>query len=412
MSAIITSSRSLLRLYIRDYDVVAQGWQQQRTTSRRRLLMSKANWYTQDHHHHHLAMGHADSHHHWYSRIILIRQKPLLQRIGYFVRLIRIPIVAAGIFSLGYHQGVIESQRNPQHFQKELMDAMLKASSPDGGHVLAEILSEHDVQGRGAGRKMATSRNHQVAGVATKIIEQAKLHIERELEKAETEARAALLASTESTGLSEDEIVTKVAKSRSVSKWQEAKWRVIGSDLDTEPWRFVFVDGPGPNAWVAELLPKRIFITTSLLDFADTIDEVAFVLGHEMSHFIHGHVSRSNEVSKNLKTAEILLLTMDPTEGMLAFGVIALLDMIRRTIEASYSREQENEADELGLMLVNACGEYDLEAGSKFMYRLHRREDKSIVPLLDTHPPSLERARNLYREAKELLQNGRDQPKS
>jgi Zn-dependent protease with chaperone function len=397
MSACITSTRGLLRRYVCVNNAGLKIWQQSR--SRRRWVWQSS------HDQHHLHPHHVDSH--WYSRIVVFRQKPILQRIGYIVRLVRIPIVAAGIFSLGYHQGVIESQRNPQYFQKQLMDAMLLDCCPDGD-VKAEILSELDVQGWSAATKIATSRNHQVASVATKIIQQAKLYIRHELEKAEAEARASILLELSTTKggnnktLSEAEIVKRISKSKQVSKWREAQWRVIGSDLDTEPWRFVFVDGPGPNAWVAELLPKRIFITTSLLDFANTIDEVAFVLGHEMSHFVHGHVSRSNELSKNLKTAEILLLTMDPTEGMLAFGVIAILDMIRRSIEASYSREHENEADELGLMLVNACGEYDLEAGSKFMYRLYQNEDMSLVPLLDTHPPSLERARNLYKDAKEL----------
>jgi Zn-dependent protease with chaperone function len=411
MSACITSTRGLLRHYLRDNNAGLRMWQQS-SRSRRRWV-----WQHSSQNQPHLHPHHVDSH--WYSRIVVFRQKPILQRIGYIVRLVRIPIVAAGIFSLGYHQGVIESQRQPQYFQKELMDAMLLDCCPDG-NVQVEILSELDVQGWGAANKIATSRNHQVASVATKIIQQAKLHIRHELEKAEADARASLLLLESSTTkggnnktLSEAEMVKRIAKSKQVSKWREAQWRVIGSDLDTEPWRFVFVNGPGPNAWVAELLPKRIFITTSLLDFADTIDEVAFVLGHEMSHFVHGHVSLSNELSKNLKTAEILLLTMDPTEGMLAFGVIAILDMIRRSIEASYSREHEHEADELGLILVNACGEYDLEAGPKFMYRLYQNEDKSLViPLLDTHPPSLERARNLYKDAKELLQSGRDdQPK-
>ncbi len=350
--------------------------------------------YTQDHHQ-------FDPHHYWHSRIVAFRQRPILQRIGYVVRLIRIPVIAAGIFSLGYHQGVIESQRNPQFFQQELLDAILKESFPEGD-VKVEILSEFDVQGRDAANKVTKSRNHQVANVATKIIHQARLYIKNELQKAESEARTSLLETTKN--MSEEQILKKISLSKEVKKWTSAKLRVIGTELDTEPWRFIFVEGPPPNAWVAELLPKRIFITTSLLEFADTIDEVAFVLGHELSHFIHGHVSRSNQISKNLKTAEILLLTMDPTEGMLAFGVIAVLDMIRRTIEASYSRDQENEADDLGLLLVNACGEYDLEAGSKFLYRLHRYECKSVVPLLDTHPPSLERARNLYNSSKELQQ--------
>ena len=79
--------------------------------------------------------------HHWYSNIILLRQKPFLQRVGFFVRLIRIPVIAAGIYSLGYQNGIIESQRNPQHFQAQLLDAVLKESFPEGTVDVVETIS-------------------------------------------------------------------------------------------------------------------------------------------------------------------------------------------------------------------------------------------------------------------------------
>lgn len=345
---------------------------------------------------------HSESHS-WYASIILLRQKPLLQRIGYFVRLVRIPIVAAGIFSLGFHQGVIESQRNPQHFQQQLLDAVIKESYPEG-QAEVETISVSEIE---IWRKKWTrteTRNLQVANVAAKILDQAKIHIQKELQNAKQESKFKIIAASPA-NLSDKELTQKIEKSPEVEKWEAAKWRVIGSDLDTEPWRFVFVTGPSPNAWVTELLPKRLFIATSLLDFAESIDEVAFVLSHELSHFIHGHVSRFNEIEKNLKTAEILLLTMDPTEGVLAFGVIAFLDIVRRAIAASYSRDQEHEADELGMHLLRACEEFDMEAGSRLLYRLHRVEGKSAMPFLDTHPPSLERARFLYAASKELTKS-------
>ena len=50
------------------------------------------------------------------------------------------------------------------------------------------------------------------------------------------------------------------------------------------PWRFVLIPTPVPNAFVSEILPHRIFITTALFDkFIESQDELALVLGHEVS---------------------------------------------------------------------------------------------------------------------------------
>jgi len=158
--------------------------------------------------------------------------------------------------------------------------------------------------------------------------------------------------------------------------------------------------------WVTELLPKRIFITDTMLHFALTIDEMAFLLGHEVGHFILGHLTQSNNLELGLKTTEIVLLSLDPTAGLVTFAVVGLLDVLRRSIEMAFSREHEREADELGLKLVAGCKQFDLEAGAKFMYRMNasqRGRGSGIFPdFLSSHPPSLERSRQLYKDSQVL----------
>lgn len=285
----------------------------------------------------------------WHTRWVLWRQKPLVQRVGFFVRIIRIPTIAAGIFSLGYHQGVIESQQHPEQFQEQLMASVLQDAAAATSDY--EVLSARDVSGLSKRRLVKSSRNHQVAHVAQQLVEVGMQHIAMELEKA-----------------------YKSDNKKDIELWEAARLRFAGRPEklnDNGTWKFVFVDSPVPNAWVTELLPRKIFITTALLNMAETIDEIAFVLGHELSHLILGHLSRGNGLKTSLKTVEIVLLSLDPTEGILSVAVVALLDLFRRGVEASYSRDHESEADDLGLRLVAACKRFDVEAGSRLMYRLH-----------------------------------------
>lgn len=74
--------------------------------------------------------------------------------------------------------------------------------------------------------------------------------------------------------------------------------------------------------------------------------------------------------------------------------VVGLLALARKAVALSYSREHEREADALGLKLIARCGRYDLQAGSKFMYRLHRAE-KNINLRGSTHTLRVSSAQRL-----------------
>ena len=73
-----------------------------------------------------------------------------------------------------------------------------------------------------------------------------------------------------------------IEKSEEYMKWNEA-WERIGGNIK---WVFVLVESPVPNACVSELLPRTIFVSTSLLNtFTTNDDELGMVLGHEVVSF-------------------------------------------------------------------------------------------------------------------------------
>ena len=128
------------------------------------------------------------------------------------------------------------------------------------------------------------------------------------------------------------------------------------------------------------------------------------MLGHEISHLILGHSSYQNSLETAFRTMEILLLSLDPTDGLLSLAFMTFLASLRSAIGASYSRENEREADELGMKLTAmAC--YDTKEASRVFHKMHLQNVESgleasssrigLISFFETHPPSDERFRTL-----------------
>lgn len=208
--------------------------------------------------------------HHPLQQIVLWRQKPFKEKIGHYLRLVRLPVVAYGIYTLGFQQGVITSHQNPLRFQQELVDAVLVAHVPAGTQrddIDVVVLSENDLTKNNA-RKDAY---HQVATVAQQLIQQARIHVEKEYLQAIEVAQRRIMQQQNSRNnhLTAQQLIDQVHRDAKVKFWHEAQQRITGSSnaLDVhDPWKFLFVGGAAsPNAWVSEMLPKKIFITKSMV---------------------------------------------------------------------------------------------------------------------------------------------------
>ncbi len=156
--------------------------------------------------------------------------------------------------------------------------------------------------------------------------------------------------------------------------------------VDTRP-------GLPPNA--AQSLDRAgrptIGFTRSLIAEARNQDEIAFVLGHEASHHIRGHIPRQQQQAMG---GAIL-----GTIAGAALGVdAATADTLQRvggTVGARrYAKSYELEADELGTIIAIRAG-YDPVKGAEFFNRIPDPGNS----FLGTHPPNAERIATVRRTA-------------
>jgi len=328
------------------------------------------------------------------------------KRFALLVRYGRIPILVLSVYGLGYQQGNIDNICDPKGTQDALLDRVLSDCGInsrddvycDGDNYVDDIHQKTSLLSSVTDPKKKTPqhRHHiksvkRIANIGKKILHVGRKHVNEKLEERIDSLRSKFLAQEQQ---DDDKLTGILKEDEEIRKWLKAGVQLSGD------WRFILLDTEVPNAFVTELLPKRIFVTTAMIDgIIQNDDELALTLGHELSHLIHSHNTEGNKVQKLLLTIEILLLSLDPTEGLLSLASMGGLTTLRRGYEAASSREFEREADILGIKLAAmAC--YDTKRGTDVFRRLGEISKKnnngySHTSFIDSHPPSDERYRDL-----------------
>ncbi len=132
----------------------------------------------------------------------------------------------------------------------------------------------------------------------------------------------------------------------------------------------------------------RIYVFKGLLEKAESADEVAGVLAHEIGHVVHRHSTEAT--IRQLGFSMILQGLVG--EGSNLIGLAA--DVGTLIVELSYSREAEAEADETAVDILNAA-DLNGDGLARFFERVAEMEEESDVPdfgaYLLSHPAPAER---------------------
>lgn len=166
-------------------------------------------------------------------------------------------------------------------------------------------------------------------------------------------------------------------------------------------YRFKVIDTNSINAF--SLPGGFVYLNYGLLNFVNSEDELAGVMGHEM-----GHVERRHSITLNAK-AQVLNVLL----GLLSIAspfVYRFGNMIDALSILKISRVDELQADQYGLLLMTRAG-YDPNAMVSFMDRLGKEYGESgsaLAKYFETHPGSRDRVTHMRGYA-ELAKTTNDQ---
>lgn len=170
----------------------------------------------------------------------------------------------------------------------------------------------------------------------------------------------------------------------------------VGDALPGAEWEFVLFEDDTPNAFA--LPGGKVGVHTGLFEIAQTDDELAIVMGHEIAHVIarHGSERMSQTILMAAGGVALDVALRDKNSGernawLAAYGVGATVGVM-----LPYSRLNENEADEIGLRYAARAG-YDPRAALDFWRRMKEESEGKTRPpeWMSTHPSDDTRIRKL-----------------
>lgn len=204
--------------------------------------------------------------------------------------------------------------------------------------------------------------------------------------------------------LAEHEVVTGTAESAMVKEVGNQIKNAVedylreqgkGGLLEGYAWEFNLVRGDQANAFA--MPGGKVVIFKGILPITKNEAGLATVMGHEIAHAIarHGNERMSQALAAQLGGLALgTALSSQPqlTQQlfMSAYGVGAQLGVM-----LPYSRLQESEADEIGLIFMAKAG-YDPREAIDFWQRMQQRKDGGSPPaFLSTHPSHETRIQDL-----------------
>lgn len=167
------------------------------------------------------------------------------------------------------------------------------------------------------------------------------------------------------------------------------------------PWQFHVVQDDAINAFA--IPGGHVYVNTGLINNADNASELAGVMAHEISHVLARHSTEQLSRQYGLSAIASAVLGQNPgTVAAIAAQIAAGGAM------ASFSREAEREADEIGSHAMAAAGYNPLGMATMFEELLESRQGQPgrVAQFFSTHPLTENRVRDARARAQQLGTRG------
>jgi len=175
------------------------------------------------------------------------------------------------------------------------------------------------------------------------------------------------------------------------------------SYVENFKWEFHLVEDDVPNAWC--MPGGKVVFYTGIMPLAQNDAGVAVVMGHEIAHAVARHGNERMSHSMLVQMGGIALseaIKEKPAETQALFSsAYGLGTQVGVTLP--FSRKQEYEADEMGLIFMAMAG-YDPRTAISFWKRMSEQGGASGTPeFLSTHPVDSHRIAQLEKLMPEAL---------
>ena len=202
---------------------------------------------------------------------------------------------------------------------------------------------------------------------------------------------------------SEGKLVTESRVTRRVDQITE---RLVAQAIAMRPetaeweWSVAVIDDPEMvNAWC--MAGGRMAVYTGLLEKLDpTDDELAQVLGHEISHALANHKAERMSVALATQAGVALAGAVADDRPEAAQNAAAIAAQL--AIQLPNSRSAESEADEIGIELAAKAG-YNPNAALTLWRKMEATAGSGPPQFLSTHPNPANRQEKLAALAPQMM---------
>lgn len=193
----------------------------------------------------------------------------------------------------------------------------------------------------------------------------------------------------------QEKIYTDPATNDYVACVSNAVTAEIPGHYGEEHWEVVVFDSEQVNAFA--LPGAHIGVYTGLIKVAETPDQLATVIGHEISHVLAEHsnerLSQNQIAGIGTTVAAIAIGVSDSIENKgLAMAALGL--GVQYGVLLPYGRTQESEADLMGLDLMASAG-FNPKASVSLWQNMAKAGGGSVPEFLSTHPSNQTRISDL-----------------
>jgi predicted Zn-dependent protease len=186
-----------------------------------------------------------------------------------------------------------------------------------------------------------------------------------------------------------DRITGRLVAQAVMKRPETAKWE----------WSIEVIDDPKTvNAWC--MAGGRMAVYSGLLQKIDpTDDELAQVLGHEISHALANHTAEQMSIALATQAGVALvgILSDDAAKAMSTAAIAASL-----AVQLPNSRAAESEADEIGIELAAKAG-YNPNAAITLWQKMEKASGDGPPQFLSTHPSPGNREQRLAELAPKMM---------